>query len=95
MKVGTAGIYLGVGRNKTSDAVCAEAGVIFYKKSGAFVEKGETIMEVYGKSTKSLEDAMPLLESSIRYSTQKPKARQMILKVIYTDADGSIVEEKI
>lgn len=95
MKVGTAGIYLGVGRNKTSDAVCAEAGVIFYKKSGAFVEKGETIMEVYGKSTKSLEDAIPLLESSIRYSTQKPKARQMILKVIYTDADGSIVEEKI
>lgn len=82
MKIGQAGIYLGVGRNKTSDSVCAEAGIILEKKRGDTVKAGETLMHIYGKDAASLAEALPLLQASVRYSEEKPTAKKQILKVI-------------
>ena len=45
-KTGMAGVILGVGRNKTSDAVCFDAGIILLKTQGCFVQEGDVIMEI-------------------------------------------------
>lgn len=82
MKVGQAGVYLGVGRNKTTDTVCAEAGLIFEKKSGDSVKAGDIILHVYGKDSSSVDEAIPLLKASIRYSYEKPEKRKQILKLV-------------
>lgn len=82
MQVGVAGVFLGVGRNKTSDKVCGEAGVILEKTRGDFVKKGETLMQVFGKDEKSLETALPYLNKSITYTEKKPEPKKQILKII-------------
>ncbi len=81
-KVGIAGVTLGVGRNKTTDAVCPDAGVILEKKTGDSVKKGDVIMRVYGKDTECLAPAAELLKNALAYS-QEPAAQQpLILKEI-------------
>lgn len=81
-KAGSAGVILGVGRNKTEDKVCAEAGFEILKRKGTPVKKGETIMRIYGKDKDSLTSASHLMKQAVTYSEQKPPAQQLILKHI-------------
>lgn len=81
-KVGIACINLGVGRNKTSDKVDPDSGIIFAKKQGDFVKKGEKIMDVYGKDSSSLESGFASLEQSVSYCAEKFENRKLILKEI-------------
>jgi pyrimidine-nucleoside phosphorylase len=79
---GLAGIHLGVGRNVTTEKVCADAGFILHKTEGDFVKQGETIMQVFGKNEECFGSAIPLLNSSITYSNEKIKINPIILKEI-------------
>ncbi|HNY16738.1 MAG TPA: thymidine phosphorylase [Treponemataceae bacterium] len=81
-KTGLAGVYLGVGRNRTEEAVCPEAGMIIRKRRGDAVKKGELIMDVYGKDEASLAPALALLGEAVRYGQAKPKASELIIKEI-------------
>ncbi|MEL3907762.1 MAG: thymidine phosphorylase [Treponemataceae bacterium] len=82
MQIGMAGVFIGVGRNKTDDKVCGDAGVILNKIRGDFVKKGEPIMQVFGKDEKSLSVALPYLNKSITYTEKKPEPKKQILKII-------------
>lgn len=79
---GLVGIHLGVGRNITTEKVCADAGFILHKTEGNFVKKDETIMEVFGKNEECFENAIPLLNSAITYSNEEIKKQPLILKGI-------------
>lgn len=81
-KIGVAGVYLGVGRDKTTDPVHADAGFIFDKKVGDQVEAGDRVCMVYGKDEASLAAARPLVESALAYSRERPAARKLILEEI-------------
>lgn len=81
-KTGMAGVYLGVGRNRTDEAVCAEAGMIIHRRKGDAVKKGDLLMDVYGKDAASLEPAISLLEKAVQYSPQKPLPDTLIYKEI-------------
>lgn len=83
-KTGLAGITLGVGRNKTSDSVCAEAGIIFNAVSGTFVKKGDLIMEIYGKDNNSVQEGLNQLENAVSYTEDKNlySKKSMIIKTI-------------
>jgi pyrimidine-nucleoside phosphorylase len=81
-KVGYAGVGLGVGRNRTDEAVSPTAGIQFRRKRGAAVKKGETIMTVWGKDAAALEAAMPQLAGAVEYSQTVPLKRALILKEI-------------
>ena len=81
-KTGLSGVYLGVGRNKTSDPVCAEAGIILHKREGDAVKKGELIMEVYGKDEECLVPAAEKLRAAVSYSSQKSERHPLIYKTI-------------
>ncbi len=78
-KTGLAGVYLGVGRNRTEEAVCPEAGMILHKHKGDAVKKGDLIMEVYGKDEASLEPALKLIGEAVSYASERPAAGKLIL----------------
>lgn len=81
-KTGLAGVTLGVGRNKTTDAVCPDAGMILHKTSGDFVEKGETIMELFGKDSGCLTEAHSALSQAVSYTAEKPQKQPLIYKIV-------------
>ncbi|MDR1429695.1 MAG: thymidine phosphorylase [Spirochaetaceae bacterium] len=81
-QVGHAGVQLGVGRNRTEDAVSPTAGVCFHKKGGDAVKAGDLVMSVWAKDREGLEAALPQLERSLSYSAVPPESRRMVLKSI-------------
>ena len=81
-KTGLAGITLGVGRNKTTDPVCGDAGMILHAHSGDFVHKGDLIMEIFGKDNDCLEPALLQLKHAITYSKKLIESKELIFKKI-------------
>lgn len=83
-KVGIAGVSLGVGRNKTTDEVCPDAGIILHVKNGEKVSVGDEIMEVYGKNDDCLEPSCDILTKALTYSDAQISTN----KLIYQKIDG-------
>ncbi len=81
-KAGLSGVYLGVGRNKTSDKVCPDVGIILRKKEGEYAEKGSVIMEIYGKDSECLTPALETLKGAITYSESQVQTQPLIYKEI-------------
>ena len=81
-KAGMAGVILGVGRNKTSDSVCPDAGIILHAKTGDKINKNDIIMEIYGKDNECLEPALKLLQNAVSYTSEKPAELPLIFKKI-------------
>ena len=81
-KTGLAGVYLGVGRNRTDEAVFPEAGIVFSKHRGDQVRKGDLIMDIYGKDTASLAPARELLSAAVSYDKKHPEKNKLIYKEI-------------
>ena len=81
-KTGIASVTLGVGRNKTSDNVCADAGIIIKAKNGSKVNKNDDILEVFAKDEKSLEAGAEQLKKAITYSSTELKKNPLIYKKI-------------
>lgn len=82
-KLGLAGVHLGVGRNRTEDAVCPDAGMILHKVQGDKVAAGDLIMEVFGKDEDCLGPALALIQEAVTYASQKPQEPQLIYKEIH------------
>lgn len=83
---GKAGIALGIGRTRTDEDVCPDAGIIFHAKTGAEVKKGDIIMEVFGKNSSCLAEAAETLKKAVAYTEPgEPSGtgiRNLILKQI-------------
>ncbi len=82
-KLGLAGVHLGVGRNRTEDPVCPDAGMILHKVQGDKVAAGDLIMEVFGQNEACLEPALALIQEAATYTSQKPQEQQLICKEIH------------
>jgi pyrimidine-nucleoside phosphorylase len=81
-KVGHAGVLIGVGRDRTGDAVSPTAGVQFHKKGGDPVKAGDRIMSVWARDEPGLKAALPQLEDAVEYAETPPAPRKLILKEI-------------
>jgi pyrimidine-nucleoside phosphorylase len=80
--VGMAGIALGVGRNRTDDPVCADAGVILLSVEGDLVRKGDPVLEVFGRDAEALKAGMKTLEGALSYTPEKRPQGSLIWKTI-------------
>jgi len=81
-KIGLAGVYLGVGRNKTTDPVFADVGFIFEKIKGDQVKAGDCVAKVYAREEAALDAAWSLVEASLSVGPDKPESKSLILKEI-------------
>lgn len=81
-KIGLAGVYLGVGRNKTSDPVAPDVGFVFRRKKGARVEAGDLVAMVYGKDDASIDAAWSLVSDALSIGPSAPSAQPLIIQEI-------------
>jgi len=81
-RIGLAGVYLGVGRNKTTDPVSPDVGFVFELKKGAKVAKGDLVATVYGRDAASLDAAWDLVAASLSIGPEAPCIRPLIIKEI-------------
>jgi len=79
---GHASVQLGVGRNRTEDAVCPTAGIQFFHKRGSKVQKGDVLMQVWARDQAGLDAALPQLSQAVEYSDNAPAPRTLILKEV-------------
>jgi pyrimidine-nucleoside phosphorylase len=80
--IGRSGIVLGVGRNKTEDSVDSNAGFIFHRKSGAAVQEGEVLAEIFADSKERLESAAVLAGEAFVVGKMAAAAEPLIYKEI-------------
>jgi len=80
--LGMAGIPLGVGRNKTEDAVEPLVGYELLKKRGEPVKKGESLVRIWSESQETGETVRDMIRPAYRIGQKKPELSSLILKEI-------------
>jgi pyrimidine-nucleoside phosphorylase len=81
-RVGRAAVDLGVGRNRTEDAVSPTAGIQFHRKSGCPVAAGDPVMTVWARDEEGLRAGLPQLEGALDYGDTPPVPGKLVLKEI-------------
>lgn len=82
LTIGKAGVLLGVGRNKTDDAVLPDVGFEIHQKHGAALKKGDPICTIYAQSGKVLTEVIPSVEGAIEISDLAPTPIRLVQQVV-------------
>ncbi|MFO0822498.1 MAG: thymidine phosphorylase [Gemmataceae bacterium] len=80
--IGVASMVLGGGRERAEDSVDHAVGLVCRSKPGEHVLAGQTVYEVYYRSTAKLMSALPLLEESFTIADEPPAEHPMVLEEI-------------
>jgi pyrimidine-nucleoside phosphorylase len=81
-KVGELSMLLDAGRARKEDAIDYTAGVIFHKKVGDYIEKGEILAVLFSNSEDKLEKVAGIFEEVFEFSDTLPDKRKLIIKNI-------------
>jgi pyrimidine-nucleoside phosphorylase len=68
--IGLAAAFLGAGRETVDGIIDPAVGIVFKKKIGDYVHKGDVILEVHANE-KGVQEALSTLEKSIKIGQQK------------------------
>ena len=80
--IGKASVILGAGREKKDDIIDFSAGIVFNRKTGDYVKKGEVIAYIHTNKRQSIEQAQKMILDSTVISSQSPEKRNIIIKTI-------------
>jgi len=80
-QIGVAALELGAGRLKKEDVIDPKAGIIFHKKLGDKLAKGEILAELFTDNKKALADTEKRIINALRVTDNKPK-KQKLIKLI-------------
>ncbi|MCE9561097.1 MAG: thymidine phosphorylase [Planctomycetes bacterium] len=80
--IGVSSMILGGGRERAEDGIDHAVGIVCRAKPGERVLAGQTIYEVYYRSTAKLMSALPLLEESFTLADEPPPAQPLLLEEI-------------
>ena len=81
-KVGESASLLGAGRAKMIDEIDPFAGIVFTKKTGDAVRRGDCIATLYASDAKKLPLGKARLEEALTFGTMPPKKEPLILTEI-------------
>ena len=81
-EIGKVSGILGAGRMTKEDVIDYSAGIVLTKKTGDFVNAGETIAKLHTSKQEIIEEAKKLYLSSIEISNEKPEIKPMVYKII-------------
>ena len=81
-KIGECASLLGAGRAKISDEIDAFAGIVFQKKTGDKLQKGEKIATLFASDAKKLAEGQKRFLEAVELKGEKPKTIPLILKEI-------------
>lgn len=81
-KVGEASAVLGAGRQKKGDVIDYAAGIVLSKKTGDYVEAGETLATLYTNQAQTLAGSETLLLDALRWGEEAPAQEKLILGIV-------------
>ena len=81
-KIGIASVILGAGRETKEDTIDMSAGIILNKKTGDWVQKGDTIATLYSCRESAFCASEQKFLSALEFSKEKPKDLPLIYKII-------------
>ena len=79
---GLASLALGAGRNTAEDTIDYSAGIILQKKTGDYVEKGETLATLYSNDEKKFETAERILLAATSFGPTMPEKTPLIYDIV-------------
>jgi len=82
-EIGMAALELGAGRKTKEDKIDHKAGIIFYKKIGDFIKKGEVIAELHTLSEVKCKNVKAKFYDYLEFSSQSVNSVELIKKEIY------------
>lgn len=80
--IGSVCVMLGAGRMKKEDNIDPTAGIVLHKKTGEYVEKGETIATLFASDETVFERANSLFLGSISSENKKPQSNPLLLGIV-------------
>ena len=81
-KVGEASAVLGAGRQRKEDVIDYAAGIVLSKKTGDYVEAGETLAALYTNQAQTLAGSETLLLDALRWGEEVPAQEKLILGIV-------------
>jgi pyrimidine-nucleoside phosphorylase len=81
-QIGMASLELGAGRKTKTDIIDPKAGIIFYKKIGDLIKKGEPFCELHSETESKIKLAEQMISESIKFSSKKPTVPKLIKRTI-------------
>ena len=79
---GLASLALGAGRNTAEDTIDYSAGIILQKKTGDYVEKGETLATLYSNDERKFETAERILLAATSFGPTMPEKTPLIYDIV-------------
>lgn len=83
MEIGWAVQRTGAGREKAGEPVDAHAGIEFYARRGARVQKGQPVARIFATSSEHLEEPLRRLKGAIRISARPPKVERALVGAVF------------
>ena len=80
--IGIASVVLGAGREKKEDSIDYKAGISLLKKTGSYVNVGDTIAILYTDLEDKIPDAEKMILGTIEISDSKPADEKLIYEII-------------
>jgi pyrimidine-nucleoside phosphorylase len=77
-EIGLVAVHLGAGRLVAEDSVDPQAGIIFYRKLGDLVKKGEPILVFHTNDKSSIDLAKKKLQQSIKIEEKMPILEKLV-----------------
>lgn len=88
-KFGQASMILGAGRKTKDSKIDYSAGILFQKKLGDFVKRGDIIATLYSSNLEKCYDSEKIINEAIVINSNKPKLKPLI----YARLSSSGIEE--
>jgi pyrimidine-nucleoside phosphorylase len=83
--IGIASGMLGAGRTTKDSPIDFGAGILWKKKVGDAVQKGETIATLYSEKQDFLNDTKTYLQNNYTIANEKPAPRKLIHKRVVSE----------
>lgn len=80
--IGSVCVLLGAGRLRKEDSIDSSAGIILKKKTGDYVNKGETLAMLYASSEAFFEAAAKRFTDSLTFGNEKTERKSVLLEVV-------------
>lgn len=76
--IGSASVQLGAGRLTKNDIIDSSAGIVLHKKTGEWIEKGQSIATFYSSKEELIETAEKIFKSGLIIENKKPQERSLV-----------------
>ncbi len=80
--IGTVGVILGAGRERKGDNIDMSAGILLKRKTGDFVDAGDTIASLFTSRTDIEETAVAQFLSALKFGDAAPQKQPLVNKII-------------